>query len=182
LTSRFITASPWGPARRPRAAPPLRSDLQADVAVIGGGITGVTAARLLAEDGASVVLLEAHRLASGATGNTTAKVSAHHGPGSYSTLLSKFGADATRVYGQANQAAVDFIEERIRAEEIDCGWRRRTNYVYAPGPEHRNEIEREAEAALAGDLPAELVDTVPLPYPTGPAVAVSDQAEFDSVS
>ena len=134
MTRTGVNASPWGPARRPRAAARLSSDIEADVVVIGGGITGVTAARLLAEDGASVALLEAHRLASGATGNTTAKVSAHHGAGSYSTLVSKFGADAARVYGEENQAAVEFIEERIESEEIDCGWRRRTNYVYADSP------------------------------------------------
>jgi glycine/D-amino acid oxidase-like deaminating enzyme/nitrite reductase/ring-hydroxylating ferredoxin subunit len=152
------------------------------VVVIGGGITGVTTARQLAFDGASVALLEAHRLASGTTGNTTAKVSAHHGSGSYSTLVSKFGADAARIYGTENQAAVEFIEERIEAEEIDCGWRRRTNYVYADTPAQRADIEREADAAITAGLPAAVVEELPLPYPTGPALAVEAQAEFDSVS
>lgn len=149
--------------------------------VVGGGITGVTAARLLAEDGASVVLLESHRLASGATGNTTAKVSAHHGSGSYSSLLSSFGAEATRVYADANLEALEFIEQRIRNEEIDCGWRRRTNYVYADSPDQRNEIEREVDAALTAGLPASLAESPRLPFATGPAVAVADQAEFDAV-
>ena len=182
MTRTGVNASPWGPPRRPRAAAALRSDIKADVVVIGGGITGVTAARLLAEDGASVVLLEAHRLASGATGNTTAKVSAHHGSGSYSTLVSKFGADAARIYGEENLAAVEFIGDRIGDEEIDCGWRRRTNYVYADTPARRDEIEREADAALTAGLPASVIEDPPLPFPTGPAVAVTEQAEFDSVA
>ena len=84
--------------------PQLDEHLRADVVVIGGGITGITTALLLAEAGARVVLLEAGRLARGVSGYTTAKVSSQHGL-VYASLRSKFGADAARAYGSANQAA-----------------------------------------------------------------------------
>ena len=57
--------------------PPL--DVEVDVAVVGGGIAGVTTAYLMKEAGRRVALLEADRLLTGVTGNTTAKVSAQHG-------------------------------------------------------------------------------------------------------
>src|SRR5439155_20837911 len=62
----------------PAAAPPLPRDLRVDVAVLGGGITGLTTALLLREAGRSVALVEARRLASGVSGYTTAKVTAGH--------------------------------------------------------------------------------------------------------
>ena len=79
----------------------LDEDVTADVAVIGGGIVGITTALLLQEQGARVVLLDAGRLACGVTGHTTAKVSSQHGM-IYAHLRSRFGADAARTYGRAN--------------------------------------------------------------------------------
>ena len=57
---------------------PLSSDLDVDVCVIGGGITGITTAYLLAKSGLSVCILERDIIASHATGNSTAKVTAGH--------------------------------------------------------------------------------------------------------
>lgn len=64
---------------------PLREEISADVAVLGGGIVGITTALLLQERGLDVVLVEAGRLGAGVSGHTTAKVSSQHGL-KYSTL------------------------------------------------------------------------------------------------
>ena len=85
--------------------PRLDGDISADVAVVGGGIVGVTTALLLHEAGVHVVLLEANRIGHGVTGHTTAKVSSQHGL-MYSRLRSKHGAEAARLYGAANERAL----------------------------------------------------------------------------
>jgi glycine/D-amino acid oxidase-like deaminating enzyme len=60
--------------------PPYRGGgLKVDVAVLGGGITGLTTALLLKQDGASVAVIEAGKVACGVTGYTTAKVTSLHG-------------------------------------------------------------------------------------------------------
>ena len=66
-------------------------DIAVDVAVLGAGIAGLTTALLLERDGASVAVIEASRVAAGATGYTTAKVSAQHGV-HYESVESSFGA------------------------------------------------------------------------------------------
>lgn len=66
------TNSYWADTARAPKFLPLRRDLEVDVAVIGGGITGVTSAYLLTKAGATVALLERDRFGVGETGHTTA--------------------------------------------------------------------------------------------------------------
>src|SRR5690606_1669861 len=68
--------SQWMTEVQPRPYPALAGEREVDVAVVGGGITGLTTALLLAEEGRSVVVLEARRLGSGTTGGTSAHLTA----------------------------------------------------------------------------------------------------------
>ena len=157
--------------------PALEEAVRADVAVIGGGIVGITTALLLSEAGVDVVLIEADRLARGVSGHTTAKVSSQHGL-VYAKLSSKFGAEAARTYGEANEAGLAWIAERAQAGGIGCDFRRRPAYAYVTSESERSQIEEETEAAIAAGLPARLVESAPLPYPLAAAVCFDDQAEF----
>jgi glycine/D-amino acid oxidase-like deaminating enzyme/nitrite reductase/ring-hydroxylating ferredoxin subunit len=161
----------------PSALPALDGDVRAHVAVIGGGIVGITTALLLKEAGVDVVLLEAERLACGVSGYTTAKVSSQHGL-IYARLRSAFGPETARLYGQANEAALAWIADRVAAQGIDCDFRRRDSYAYVTSNAHRERVEHEAKAAVEAGLPASLVETTPLPYPVAGAVRFERQAEF----
>jgi glycine/D-amino acid oxidase-like deaminating enzyme/nitrite reductase/ring-hydroxylating ferredoxin subunit len=155
----------------------LDQDVHADVAVIGGGIVGVTAALALQEAGAEVVLLEANRVGRGVTGHTTAKVSSQHAM-IYARLRARFGAAAARIHGQANEAALAWIAERVQRDAIGCDFRRRPAYAYVTAPSSRSRARDEAAAAAEAGLPATFVETVPLPYAVAAAVRFDDQAEF----
>jgi glycine/D-amino acid oxidase-like deaminating enzyme/nitrite reductase/ring-hydroxylating ferredoxin subunit len=170
--------SVWiGTAREQPAFPQLDGETRAEVAVLGGGIVGITTALLLAEDGADVVLLEADRLARGVTGHTTAKVTSQHGL-IYAELRSRFGNDGARAYGEANEAALRWIASRVERDSIECDFRRQPNYVYMSEGSGRSKLECEAEAAQEAGLPASLVETAPLPFPVEAAVRFDGQAEF----
>jgi glycine/D-amino acid oxidase-like deaminating enzyme/nitrite reductase/ring-hydroxylating ferredoxin subunit len=174
-TSRESIWIATGPHPPPR--PRLDGPAAADVAVIGGGIVGLTAALLIQEAGARVVLVDAGRLAGGVSGHTTAKLSSQHGL-KYAELTSKHGADAARAYGQANEAALAWIAARVERDGIDCDFRRQASYAYVASPKRRGEVEDEARAAIAAGLPAALADETPLPYPVAAAVRFDGQAEF----
>ncbi|MGI8846405.1 MAG: FAD-dependent oxidoreductase [Thermoleophilaceae bacterium] len=157
--------------------PRLEGTVHADVAVLGGGIVGITTALMLQEQGVDVVLIEADRLGRGVTGHTTAKVSSQHGL-IYSQIRSKHGTGAARTYGKANQVALEWIARRVRDDGIDCDFRRRASFAYMPPGSGRSDLEDEAEAASEADLPATLVEETPLPYPVEGAVRFAEQAEF----
>jgi glycine/D-amino acid oxidase-like deaminating enzyme len=157
--------------------PRLERDVEADVAVIGGGIVGLTTALLAQDAGARVVVIEADRVGHGVSGYTTAKVSSQHGL-IYARLKSSLGPDAARLYGQINEAALGWIAERVEADGIDCDFRRRDSYAYVVDGSERGRVEAETRAAVAAGLPASLVEDTPLPYPVAAAVRFEDQAEF----
>jgi glycine/D-amino acid oxidase-like deaminating enzyme/nitrite reductase/ring-hydroxylating ferredoxin subunit len=100
-------------------------------------------------------------------------VSSQHGL-IYSRLRSRFGADAARTYGQANQAGLEWIADRVARDGLDCDFRRRPSYVYG----ERSQAASEAEAAAAAGLPAWLTEATPLPFDVPAAVRFDNQAEF----
>src|SRR4051794_28967692 len=97
----------------------LQGDLEVDVAVLGGGITALTTALLLKRDGARVAVIEAARVGSGATGCTTAKVSALQST-IYSTIKSRHGKDGAAVYADASLAGVEKVAALVEEEAIEC--------------------------------------------------------------
>ena len=108
--------------------PPLAGTVSVDVAVVGGGITGVTAATLLKRAGKTVALIEADRVARGVTGYTTAKVTSSHGV-IYRELAESFGEEGARIYGESQQAALERIARFVAEERIDCDFERTSNYL-----------------------------------------------------
>ncbi|MDN7023324.1 FAD-dependent oxidoreductase [Methanoculleus sp. FWC-SCC1] len=157
--------------------PPLPGDLQVDVAIIGGGIAGLTTALLLKEAGRSVAVIEAGRVAAGVTGHTTAKVTSLHRL-IYRYLIDHFGNDGARMYADANQAAIEKIEALARRHGVSCDFFRRPAYTFAESDGSREKVMDEADAARSLGLPAAFVDDVPLPTETFGAVRFDGQAEF----
>jgi glycine/D-amino acid oxidase-like deaminating enzyme/nitrite reductase/ring-hydroxylating ferredoxin subunit len=179
LASSAKATSPWLDGAPADQYPPLSGDARTEVAVVGGGIAGLTAALLLAEQGREVALIEMDRIGRGATGYTTAKVTSQHGL-VYDSLVSKVGEPKARAYGEANQAALGLIARSVAERGIDCGWRRRPAYAYVLSRSQSQRAAGEAETAARLGLPASLVHETPLPYPVAAAVRFDDQAEFDA--
>src|SRR3712207_4962405 len=97
--------------------PSMPGDTSVDVAVLGGGITGLTTAVLLKRLGKTVAVIEARRIAAGVTGHTTAKVTSQHEL-IYNTLINEHGEEKARLYAEANEAAIDRIEEFVNERDI----------------------------------------------------------------
>jgi len=167
----------WEKSAGRASYPALAGDLRCDVAVVGGGIVGVSTAYRLANDGARVCLLEARRLGAGTTGYTTAKVTSLHGL-TYTKLERSLGQDTARVYGEANQAGLAAIAEVVEDLSIDCDFRRKANFTYTESRSNRSSIEDEVEAAEQAGLTASPAAVDELPYPVAAAVSFPDQAEF----
>lgn len=145
--------------------PPLRGDLEADVAIVGAGITGITAAYLLAKAGKSVVLVDKGRIAMSETGHTTAHI-VESTDADYGELIKAHGEDGARANTEATRAAIALMRSLVDELRIDCGLAPVDGFLYAEEEGHRESLQREQESLRLAGIETDWVDDVPVPFRT----------------
>lgn len=157
--------------------PSLEQDIETDAVIVGGGITGITAAYLLSKEGLSVTLIEAGKLLNGTTGHTTAKVTAQHGL-IYDKLINQFGEEKARLYYEANDEALNLIRMLTEEHSIECGLKSEDAYVYASTKEYAKKIEDEVKAYQKLGIPGGYAEDIPFPLTCEAAIVMTGQAQF----
>jgi glycine/D-amino acid oxidase-like deaminating enzyme/nitrite reductase/ring-hydroxylating ferredoxin subunit len=159
--------------------PSISEDVRVDVAIVGGGLTGITAAYLLKREGIKVALLERGRCARADTGHTTAHLT-------YVTderlheLVDSFGKDCAQSFWEAGAAAIDQIFDNVRNEQIRCEFDWVPGYLHValrePAGNEHELLHRDAELANELGFHAQFIDAVP--YANRAGVRFPKQAKF----
>ena len=165
----------WEQTAEKKERAPLPESGAAEAVVIGGGMAGILIAWYLREAGVDAVVLEAERVGSGQTRNTTAKVTSQHGA-VYQKLVPAFGEEGARLYANANETAIEAYEDLIQRLQIDCDWQRLPAILYSSADSRKIEAERDA-AVMAG-IPASHLRKTELPFPVKRALSFPGQARF----
>jgi glycine/D-amino acid oxidase-like deaminating enzyme/nitrite reductase/ring-hydroxylating ferredoxin subunit len=161
-----------------QAFPPRTLPRRVDVIVVGGGITGLTAAHLLKSSGKRVALFEKDRIGSGETARTSAHLT-HVTDVTLTDLVKRFGDDAARLVWSGGETAIDLIESQVETLGIDCGFQRVPNFLSAKfNRDGERDEDLEAEAATARRLGFAARYETSGPIAGRPAVAYPDQAIF----
>lgn len=157
--------------------PALTEDVKVDVAIVGGGMVGITCGLLLKKEGLKVAIIEANRILQGTTGHTTAKITSQHDL-IYYKIKNNMGKEMARQYAEANESAIRFIESIITEMNIDCDFEHRSAYIYTVLDEYVQKIEDEAKTASELGIKAVYLDKTPLPFDVKAAVRFDNQAQF----
>ncbi|MBM7690599.1 glycine/D-amino acid oxidase-like deaminating enzyme/nitrite reductase/ring-hydroxylating ferredoxin subunit [Peribacillus deserti] len=167
----------WRGSAQLKSFPALNENIETDIAIIGGGITGITAAYLLLKEGKKVALIEADKILNGTTGHTTAKISAQHGL-IYSKLIEQHGEQKAKLYYEANSNAIQFIRNLVNEYNIDCDFSTQDAYVFTESSEYLPKLEDETRAYEKLGIDGTFVETTPLSFPVKGAVLMRNQAQF----
>lgn len=140
-----------------RSRPKLEGDIEADIAIIGGGATGIMSAYALSKAGLKVVLVEKNKdLLQSTTLYTTAFVTKLLDT-PYEKLVALFGEDKAGAVWRSGQDAVDLIADIVDKEGIDCEFRRVPAYTYAEDSKQFKRLTSEYEAVRKAGFEATLL-------------------------
>ena len=167
----------WRDASPQTSYPQLSGDLNVDVAIIGGGITGLTAAYLLSKSGKSVAVVEARKIGEGATGFSTGNLYATIGGEGLHNVGSKFDANKMKEVVESRTAAIDLIEQIIINEGIECSFERVPWTLFSVDGKNASFVIKEKEAAEEAGL--KVFSGIPYPMPVSEGFSLQNQAQFN---
>ena len=112
---------------------------EVDVAIVGSGYTGLTAARILAKAGSSVAVMDQYEIGWGASSRNGGMAT----PGLKQDIFKihkKYGMDYAREFWRSSVDAIDLLEQIIIEENIDCDWSRKGHIALACKQSHYDEL------------------------------------------
>ncbi|SDK82804.1 FAD-dependent oxidoreductase [Natronincola ferrireducens] len=167
----------WLSSREKPSYSPLQEDITVDVAIVGGGMVGITTGFFLKQEGLKIAILEADGILQGTTGHTTAKITSQHSL-IYDKIKRQLGQEKAQQYASANEAAIQIMGELIQDKNIDCDFSWQSAYIYTQSHDYVQQIIDETKTAASLGIKAEYVEEIPLPFPVKAAVRFDGQAQF----
>ncbi len=174
------TESLWHATHQLRSFTPLSGNHETDIAIVGGGITGLTAAVILSRAGQRVTILERDRIGSGETGNTTSHLT-EAVDGRYQRIAKDFGSDGARLVARASREAIDWIERSI-CGGVQCGFQRLPGYLYTEREWDLEWLADELDAARTAGCDVVWDDHPPTPFPTRGAIRWNNQGQVHATA
>jgi glycine/D-amino acid oxidase-like deaminating enzyme/nitrite reductase/ring-hydroxylating ferredoxin subunit len=159
--------------------PPLHRNLDVDVAIVGAGITGLSAGLVLAESGKSVAVIDQARIAASETAYTTGHLTVLLDT-RYGVLADRFGEGGAQLIAESNRAAIDHLEATIERHGIECGFERLPAFLFTERAVDVAELQDEAAILEQLGCRARWTRDVPLPFETAGGIRVEHQAQFDA--
>lgn len=139
---------------------PLANAMETDVLIIGGGVAGIMTAYQLLKSGKDVIIVEDGEIGSGETGRTSAHLT-YSLDTQYVDLESRFGAEDARLIAEAHKNAIDWIENIVIQEMIDCHFKHVDGYLFAHPTDKTDIITKEFEVTDSFGLGTDIHDSIP---------------------
>ena len=176
-----ITTSLWQfnqPKYRPVNVPDISTVY--DVAIIGGGITGITTALLLQKAGKKCIVIEKENLCYGTTGGTTAHLNSvvETMP---NTLLKDWGKEKATLITQSLKDAIALVKSHVSFYNIDCGFEETTAYFFSQTKDQSEGLDEVLEACREVGLDATYSLSLPFNIPFDKVMEVKDHAKLNPV-
>lgn len=157
----------------PMTTTKVTSDISCDICIIGGGLSGIYTAYLLAKEGFNVVVVEAKTIGGGATAHSTGKLTAQHG-----ALYHKLSESEGQLYYRANKSAI----ERALEVASNQSFIRTTSFLYTTEVNKRIQLEQEHAAYEKIGIPSIATNETELNINVELALGMKDEAQIHPVS
>lgn len=174
----MFTKSIWNSFSKPTDFPSLNENIKTEVAIIGGGITGLTTAHEISKLGIKCVVLDKSRIGAGTTSHSTGNLYSTVDK-QLDTLLSKYDTDTLTEIADARSAAIDIIEEYVQKFQIDCDFKRVPWYLFSTTEKKNEAVSTELKQSREVMIPASAAEVEEIPFPVSKAIKVEGQAQIN---
>lgn len=173
-----ILLSAWQKeALAPLVHPQIQPDAVYDVLIIGGGITGLTAALQLQNAGKNCLLVDMQTLGYGTTGGTSSHVNTFADT-TYTEAESAFGAKGAQLFADAVNEGYTIIKNNIDTYKIECDFEVKKGYIYAEDENQAKQLDDLYNGAVNVGVEISYIDDVPTPVEYVKAAMLPNQAQF----
>ena len=138
----------------------LKSNVDTDILIVGGGISGLTTAYCLAKEGRKVVLLEDGYIGSGESGRTTAHLTCALDD-RYFELEKIYNEPTAQLLAKGHMKAIEWVAETVNTNKIDCQFKKVDGYLFLHASDKKETLEKEYEASKRAGLITEILNTIP---------------------
>ena len=167
----------WADTEVPLMKGSLAENLETDAIIVGGGLAGLTVAYCLLQSGKKVIVVEDGSIGSGETGRTTAHLVTALDD-RYYNFENIFGEEKTKLIAESHILAIDFIEQTVKKENIDCGFERVNGYLFRHPTDEKDSLKRELKAALNAGVEIQVSENTPGLLKHENSLRFSNQAQF----
>lgn len=150
----------WIESIEPLIYETLKDNIDTDVLIVGGGISGLTAAYCLTEAGKRVVLVEDGFIGSGESGRTTAHLTCALDD-RYYELEKIFGEKKAMLAANSHMSAIEFIFSTVKKEEIDCKLKRVDGYLFLNSNDTKETLDKEYASTKRLGVITEMLPEIP---------------------
>lgn len=166
----------WLQSAFPFQTTSLHNDITCDVCIVGGGLSGIYTAYLLAQAGFDVVLVEARNIAAGATGLATGKLSSQHDV-LYSKLLQQFSKEQVMLYYKCQKQAIEQAMQLVKDDSINTSH----STLYATTEDGVKSIQQEYDAYQQLKINGHLGNHHELPFQTTATLTIQNDAQIHPI-
>jgi glycine/D-amino acid oxidase-like deaminating enzyme/nitrite reductase/ring-hydroxylating ferredoxin subunit len=168
----------WIDSVKPPEYSKLNQDKKTQVLIVGAGLAGLSVAYNLLKAGRKVIILEDGLVASGESGRTTAHITAALDD-RYYEIEKVFGEDGMKLAADSHTAAINFVEDVVKKENIDCDFERVEGYLFMHPSDKIENLQKEFDATQRAGLKTEWVEqTRFVSGYNGPCIKYPNQAQF----
>lgn len=148
-----------------------------DVIIVGAGITGITTALLLQQEGKNCLLLEGHVIGYGTTGGTTAHINTFF-DSTYPEIDSDFGKEASKLVANAGKKAIELINTMIDKYQIECDFELKSGLLYSADEKETKQLAEILDSSLEAGVAVKKATNNNLPIPFDDVLEFEHQAQF----
>lgn len=167
----------WTKEIKRKRAKTLKEDIETDILIIGGGITGISIAYHLKDSGLKITLIDASRIGSKTTANTTGKLT-YLQDKIYTTLDKTLSKETTDLYLKSQIDAIEIVKNIIITNQLKCNFESNSSYLFTNNPLEIKNIKKTKEILERNNIKVQEKEILPITFPCSYSIKVDNTIVF----